>query len=259
MENYFLEDLAKAFIISIGAKRQGKTYLMVRALAYAIDNNMFEEYHLVFPQFSGERSGAYDFLKGRKNVFIYDKYHEVLTQKILKVFKEKHVFFGIDDASGEFMNNLDTAFCKLATCNEHQKKCTIWLCVHSAKKILSPLIRQQASFIFMYRISNMKLIQDMYEEFFSTEFGHFKEFYEIYNQNVRQYDEVDEKGNKKRNAIVYSLEGKHDFEGITNWELINYEPTPMKGKEKAKPNKVQETPENGNTFNNFRFSKNIRI
>ena len=217
-EDNFLKELGNGvFVCAIGAKRSGKTYMLTKYLMYAIKNNMFEEYHLVLPQFKGnERSHAYDFLKTCKNVFVYNKYHEIIAKKILKLMYKKHIMFAVDDATGQFYNNIDPTLIELATCNEHQKACTIYICVHSAKKCLCPMIRQQCNFLILYRLSNRKLLYDIWEEFFSMDYYDFKEFYMLYREHVIENDD--------KNAIIYSLNRNNEMNGITDWNLLKEEP-----------------------------------
>jgi hypothetical protein len=188
---------------------------------FAIQNDLFDEYHLILPNYGGERSNAYAFLNGRKNVFVYDKYHEVVTKKVLNTMHKKRTFFGIDDASSAFSTVPDETFRQLATCNEHYKKCCVYICVHSSKRVLSPIIRQQITALFLYKISNMKLLKDIYDEYFAIGME-WKDFYDTYQSNVL---------NNERNALMYSLEGHHELEGIKNWTIMSLE---MKGGKKEK-------------------------
>lgn len=212
-ETAFLKEIGRALVISIGGKRQGKTWLLCKILKYCLDNNLFEEYHLILSQFENERDGKYDFLKKYpKIVFVYDEYHEVIAKKMLSIYEKKHIFFGIDDASGEFCTNMDYSLQKLCTRNEHACKCCIWLNVHSAKKVLSPLLRQQATNLFIYKMVNWKLLEDLYQEYFRMVIPDFKEFFALYKQVVFS---------QEHNALMYALDGHNEFNGIKTWKLLN--------------------------------------
>lgn len=210
-EEAFLEDSPKSFIISLGMKRQGKTFLLLKYLSWAMLNNKFEEYHLILPQFGNERDGAYQFLVNMKNVFIYDKYHQVVCDKILSIMKKKHIMFAIDDATGELLQNFDTSMTRLLTCNEHGKSCCIWICIHSAKRVLPPLARQMLNYLFLYKVTNAMLLKSLWEEYFSMQYDRFDEFKQIYLDAM----ETD------KNAIMFALSGQHELDGITSWSLIN--------------------------------------
>lgn len=216
-EQAFLKDASKSFIISLGMKRQGKTFLMLRYIRWALAHREFDEYHLILPQFGQERDGAYQFLNGMKNVFIYDKYHQVVCDRILKLMSDKHLFFCIDDASGELLQNFDTSITKLLTCNEHGKTCCVWFNIHSAKRVLPPIGRQMLNYLFLYNVDDGLLLKGIWEERFSRIFRKFDEFLQVYDQAMQT----------EKNAIMYALSKKHEMEGICNWDLIKNE-TPLR-------------------------------
>lgn len=226
-EQSFYEDADRSVILSIGMKRQGKTYLMMKFLMKAIKDKKFDEYHLVLPQFKTERDGKYKWLKYYKNVYIYNAYHKVVSDVVLKAMETKHVFFGVDDATAEFLNNNDKSVQKLLTCNEHGAKCSIWICVHSCKKVLTPLVRQMLNYIFIYKNSNATLLKQCWEEFFSMEFNDFNEFREMYKELVF---------NNENEAFMYSFNGKHAF-GVKNFQMMQEEePKPPKKTTQPKSN-----------------------
>lgn len=214
-EQHFLKNIERAMIVSIGAKRQGKSFLLQKVLIYAINNNIFDEYHLVIPNVKQERDNKWSFLVDLPNVFIYDKYHSLISERMYKLYKKKHIFFCVDDASGEFMGTPDESFIKLCTRNEHAKWCAIWLNIHSCRKVLSPIIRQQITNIFIYKLSNMKLLKDIYEEYFEMRYPVWKEFHALYTERVLD---------QEHNAIMHSLDGHNEVEGIINWDLLKLEP-----------------------------------
>lgn len=224
-EENFIDDMNRSCTLSIGMKRMGKSYLLIKFIMRAIKTKKYDEYHLVLPQFNSERDGKYKFLKGMKNVFIYNAYHKLVSDIVLRSVQTKHVFFGIDDATSELLNNIDISFSKLLTCNEHGAKCAIWLCVHSAKRILTPLVRQMVNYIFIYKNSNQMLLKTLWEEYFSVDFPNFKEFIEMYKDIVYH---------NENEAFLYAFNGNHSF-GIKHWTLMN-ETEPKKEKtKKEKP------------------------
>ena len=224
----FLEDSTKSFIISLGMKRQGKTFLLLKYLQWALLNGKYEEYHLILPQFGHERDGAYQFLVDMKNVFIYDKYHQVVCDKMLTKMQSKHIFFCIDDATGELLQNFDTSMTKLLTCNEHGKSACIWICIHSAKRVLPPLARQMLNYFFLYKVNNVGLLKGLWEEYFSLLYRNFESFLQVYQEAMAKKD---------KNAIMFALSDKHDLEGISDWMLINTDFSSEFKKKKEKKHK----------------------
>ena len=51
LENEFLNDMTDVgrFVCTIGAKGGGKSFTMLAYLKWAIQNNLYEKYHLVLP------------------------------------------------------------------------------------------------------------------------------------------------------------------------------------------------------------------
>ena len=242
-EREFLADAHKSFIISLGMKRHGKTYLMVQYLKYALVNDVFDEYHLILPQFGQERDEAYQFLTAcdPKRVMIYDKYDEIISEKILKRMGEKHMFFAIDDATGELTNNMDQSLQKLVTCNEHGKHCAIWICVHGAKKVLTPLSRAMLNYLFLYYNTNAVMLKGIWEEYFSVLYPDYKEFLEIYKSVMSK-----EVNGNQVNALLFSVKGKHELDSILDWEITTAKYPELEAKPKkakVKPNHIDSTEE----------------
>ena len=230
-EQEFLKDSPKCFIISLGMKRQGKTYLTIKYMRWAIQNNIFEEYHVILPQFGHERDGAYQWMKGNKQIFIYDKYHQVVCDKILKIMQSKHIFFCIDDASGELLQNFDTSITKLLTCNEHGKTACVWFNIHSAKRVLPPIARQMLNYLFLYNVDDGLLLKGIWEERFSRIYRKYDEFLDVYDEAMRT----------DKNAVMYALSKKHDVVGIKDWDLLHMEfNDPQKNKQPAPQQQPQE-------------------
>lgn len=226
-ETEFLKDAHKSFIVSIGMKRHGKTYMMLQYLKYALENDLFDYYHLVLPQFGHERDGAYQFLNQYKNkVKVYDRYHKVISDKLLKDLGKQHNFFVIDDATGELGRNFDDSLTKLVTCNEHGLSCAIWMCIHAGKKVLPPLARGMLNYLFLYYTTNQVMLKGFWEEYFSKIYRTFDEFLNVYDAAVER--EIEKAG--KVNAIMFSVSGAHEMNGIVDWEL-------NKKKFDLKPNK----------------------
>ena len=57
-ESQFLQDSTKTgrFILSIGSKGSGKSYLLCSYLKYVLKHNVFKNIHFVCPVYSGEAS-----------------------------------------------------------------------------------------------------------------------------------------------------------------------------------------------------------
>ena len=212
LENDFIKDISTTgrFILSIGIKGGGKTYRLLQYVKYALYNNLFERYHLVLPMFSFEQNDSYGFLRNQQHCFIYDGYSEKVSKLVEKDRLKHKTLFIIDDASAELVKNMDSTFLKIITTTRHGQGCTVWACVHSAKKILAPVVRQNIDWLFVYKIANRKLLIDLYEEFASMAFDSFKEFMNIYK------DAMDE----RYNALLFTIQSSSIDPLTSEWQIL---------------------------------------
>lgn len=231
-EEHFLQDADKSFIVSLGLKRSGKTYLMLQYLKLSLQYDTFQEYHLVLPQFGFERDGAYQFLSEHKNkVFIYDRYHELITKKVLEEMKTKHLCFVVDDATGEFtQGGFDSYMSKLLTVNEHGKTCCVWLCIHGTRKVLPPLARAMLNYLFIYTNDDGPALKKIWEDRFSRLYPKFEDFAAVYDKAMSM----------DHNAIMYALNRHHELEGILDWDLTTMKFKNVKESTKIKPITIDE-------------------
>lgn len=173
MEQEFIKSILKSWLVlSIGTKGSGKTHLLLKFLKFCLANNVYDQYILVLPMFKLEQNQSYNFIDAnQKNVYVFDNYNEVITADLIKnqeknPKRKKKVFYAIDDASGENVFRIDDSLRHLITSIRHYDV-ALWMCVHSASGILSPFIRQQTDVLFLSKIGNAKLLDDIYEEFLS--------------------------------------------------------------------------------------------
>ena len=235
-EEFFLKDTTDVgrFILSIGSKGSGKSYLLCSYLRYVIKNKIFDKIHFCCPAFSGEANKTYDFLKDQKHILIYPHYTQQLSKIVDKDRRKFKTLMIVDDASGELLKQIDNTFVQLSTTTRHYEGCTIYVCVHSCKRILSPIIRQQLDHLFVYRIINANLLQDLYDEYFSMMFNNFKEFKKFYLEATKE----------NNSCIHFSLHVKGLDINVKNWGINtkrdNIKLTPTKAPSKPQPKKVND-------------------
>ena len=214
-EQSFIEDTTKTgrFILSIGSKGSGKSYLLCSYLKYVLKNNIFKNIHFICPCYEGEANNSYDFLKNQKHVLIYKHYSEAVTKIVDKDRRKGKTLFLIDDASGELLKQMDNSFIQLITTTRHFKSCCVYVCVHSAKKILAPIVRQNLDHLFIYRIINVKLLEDLYDEYLSMLFNNFKEFKQFYIQATEE----------KNSCIHFSLHSEGLDINVKHWNINEHQ------------------------------------
>ena len=94
-EQSFLDDISKngRFILSIGSKGSGKTYLMMAFLKYCLQNNIYESIHFVCPSYEGEQNNSYNFIENQKHIQIYQHYNEGVSKKVDVSRRKKKTLF----------------------------------------------------------------------------------------------------------------------------------------------------------------------
>jgi len=218
-EQEFLEDSKVGrFILSIGSKGSGKTYLMTNYLKYCIANNLYKNIVFVCPCYEGEANNSYSFLKNQNHILIYTHYSEKVSIKVDALRRKGSTLFLIDDASGELLKQMDKTIIQLITTTRHFEKCTIFIALHSARRILSPIVRQNVDSCFIYKIINMKLLADLHEEFFSQYFDKFSDFKRWYLDAT----------NEKYSAIHFSIHMQGIDVNVKNWTVQFNQPEVFK-------------------------------
>ena len=118
------------------------------------DHKIYGAIHFVCPVFEGEQNGSYNFLHNQKQVLVYKHYSEAVSKAVDKSRQSKRTLFLIDDGTSELMQNNDKTFILLISTTRHYAGLTLWANVHSCKKILSPVCRQNLDFLFLYHTPN---------------------------------------------------------------------------------------------------------
>jgi len=268
-ENDFLEDNKQhgRSIISIGTPESGKSYLALKYMKYALQNNLYDEYHIVAPTYDYEENSSYDFLKKHKDIVkVYKYYHAVVAEKVDRAREKSKVLFIVDDATSELLNNIDKTFVKLFITTRHSTHggLTFWMIVHSAKKVLPPMLRQNVKYVFLYRIESSELLEDtIFKEFLSLQYRRQGKKYDDF---ANEFSEVME--NNKYGVVLVARKIGIDFE-VSNWQFLNAkEQQPPKKMLKEKKQPIEPVKSNKNNietdkkekFNPFKkifFIKNI--
>jgi len=223
MQQLFLHDISKTadrVIAMIGVKGSGKTFQMLSLIKYFLENNIYCEYHLILPSFRHEQKDQYAFLtKYKSNVFIYSHYideiAEELLEKQIKSKNKKKILLAIDDATHMSEEMTKPHLSEIATTSRHCR-ITLILCLHAARRIMQTSLRYNLDYIFMFRISNDKLLEGLYEENFSSmveDFENYRDFksyfYSVINQKV---------SGEKKNALFLSLNLQKYDPMVCNWK-----------------------------------------
>jgi hypothetical protein len=199
------------FCLSVGTKGSGKTFLMMNILNLLLKLNAYERIHFVCPAYSGEANDSYKFLENQKHVQIYLRYNERVSKRVDTDRRKYKTLFLMDDASGEMLQQgIDNTLTQIITTCRHYKICSVWINAHSAKKIFTPIFRQNADYVIIYKLSNAGLLQSLFEEYMSMYYDKFIEFKNRYKEYT----------NEKYSAILLSIHFEGIDNDVKNW-LIN--------------------------------------
>ena len=203
-EQDFLEDDTHRIILSLGSKGSGKTHMMINYLKWALMNMKYAEYHLVLPAYKNEKDGQYGFLKGMKNVFIYNTYNPKICSRI----KKPNTLFIIDDATSNGLDiKKDMNLMKIITTSRHCK-IQLWLIFHAVRSIMSVPVRANIDYLFVHKTTNRKLLEAIFSMY--PEFDREQTFINFYHETVlsQQY-----------NALFLNLvKGQYDT-NVNQWQL----------------------------------------
>lgn len=191
LEQKFLDDMKQncRVCLTIGEPDSGKTFMILKYIIHSLNNNIYDEYHLVIPQFNSEKNDSYEFLKQHKNkVFIYLSYDPVIIERISKIRLIKKVFFMVDDGTGELDVN-DKRLLKLASTSRHGFGCCIWLIAHASKKVIGKGLRGVVKYIFINSIDSVEMLEkDIYNDYVSMTYRRnglkFDDFFNDYNNII---------------------------------------------------------------------------
>jgi hypothetical protein len=164
-------------ILSAGLKNGGKSYLMNQVLRYAFKNKLFDQYVLVLPSYQCEANDSYDFIDEKDpNVLIFTEYSEILPKKIMnyqtklinKKKDKKKIAFFVDDASGQTVDSihLDQPLKQLITIIRHMNT-VLWLVCHATSGVISKFLRSNLDIMIVYNLSNLMLLESIFDEFLS--------------------------------------------------------------------------------------------
>jgi hypothetical protein len=172
MEKRFIDSIREnRLILSLGTKGSGKSYLLCNFLKHAFKHKLFQRYVLILPAFSYEQNDSYDFIDTKdKNIHVFEAYDEVIIKHLMKIQSthktQLKTFVCIDDASGQDIFYIDGELRQFITVLRHTN-CALWCLVHACSGILSPFIRQNCDILILCKMTNRKLITNIYEEYLS--------------------------------------------------------------------------------------------
>lgn len=191
----FQDPFQSPILLCLGQKGGGKSFRIMTILMWLIRNDIFDKYFLVLPTFEYEASNSYMWLNEYKDrVFICTRY----TPEISAAFLQRddaqvppheipRCFLWMDDVGMNELFRNDQAFVGLLSIARH-KRLSVCLCYHSltSGQTLSPFLRQNITHTLLFRVTNEKLLESIYEELVSMtgHFERFREFKHAYNQHT---------------------------------------------------------------------------
>ena len=186
-EKEFLEQFHGKFTMSLGCKHSGKSFGLLHYIKYAMDNNMYDEYHLVLPVFEFEQNESYKWLsehKTKAKIFVYTEHDPMIFNTLISRKQPfNNAFFGIDDSTGSWKLQADAEELKFLSRLRHYNV-TQWVVVHTVRAALPASLRSQIDFLFLYLNTNRKALEALFDEWMSITIPTFKEFMAVYKKEV---------------------------------------------------------------------------
>lgn len=195
LQKMFEDPTQSPILLCLGQKGGGKSFRTMTLLMWLLRQNMFDQYFLVLPTFFYEAANSYAWLKPFEDkVFIAREYTPELSQAFLKRADETvppheipRTFLWLDDVGMNESFRMDRSFVGLLSVARH-KRLSVCLCYHSLTSghTLSPFLRQNVTHTLLFRVTNEKLLESIYEELISMtgHFERFREFKTVYNRHT---------------------------------------------------------------------------
>ncbi|MBU6172226.1 MAG: hypothetical protein KGQ60_00385 [Planctomycetes bacterium] len=195
LQNMFQDTTQSPILLCLGQKGGGKSFRTMTLLMWLLRNNIFDQYFLVLPTFYYEASNSYAWLKPFEDrVFIAREYTPEMSQAFLNRKDETvpphtipRTFLWLDDVGMNESFRMDRSFVGLLSVARH-KRLSVCLCYHSLTSghTLSPFLRQNVTHTLLFRVTNEKLLESIFEELISMtgHFDRFREFKQVYNQHT---------------------------------------------------------------------------
>lgn len=195
LQKMFEDPTQSPILLCLGQKGGGKSFRTMTLLMWLLRNNVFDQYFLVLPTFFYEAANSYAWLKPFEDrVFIAREYTPELSQAFLKRADETippheipRTFLWLDDVGMNESFRMDRSFVGLLSVARH-KRLSVCLCYHSLTSghTLSPFLRQNVTHTLLFRVTNEKLLESIYEELISMtgHFERFRDFKLVYNRHT---------------------------------------------------------------------------
>lgn len=231
LQNMFLDKTQSPILLCLGQKGGGKSFRTMTLLMWMLRNNVFDQYFLVLPTFHFEACNSYAWLKPFEDrVFICKEYTPEISQAFLDRKDETippheipRTFLWMDDVGMNETFRSDRQFVGLLSIARH-KRLSVCLCYHSLTSghTLSPFLRQNVTHTLIFRVTNEKLLESIYEELISMTgyFERFKDFKYLYNQHTcSQIHPTNGEVQKNFNGICIN-----NALGCLDWQVADWFP-----------------------------------
>lgn len=231
LQDMFADPMQQPILLCLGQKGGGKSFRTMTLLMWLLRNNVFDQYFLVLPTFHYEAANSYAWLQPfLDKVFVTKEYTPEISQAFLQRADESvpphalpRTFLWLDDVGMNEAFRTDRHFVGLLSIARH-KRLSVCLCYHSLTSghTLSPFLRQNITHTLLFRVTNEKLLESIFEELISMtgHFARFREFKEAYNRHTcSQIDPQTGSVEKNFNGICIN-----NAVGCLDWNVAEWFP-----------------------------------
>lgn len=222
-------------LLVLGQKGGGKSFRMMTLLMYLLRNNIYDRYFFVLPTYKFEASNSYAWLAPFKDrVYITTEYTPDITAAFMDrkddaipAHEIPRTFLWLDDVGCNESFRNDRMFVSLLSIARH-KRLSVALCYHSLTSgcTLTPFLRQNVTHTLLFRVTNEKLLESIYEELISMtgQYERFKDFRYVYNQHTcSEVDPVTGEIEKNYNGLCIN-----NALGCIDWKVAEWLPEESK-------------------------------
>jgi hypothetical protein len=214
--------------VGIGTKGSGKSYGILSTIQYALIHNLYDRYTLIIPAWSNEQKGSYKWLTAYEDIIdVYEDYSPAISDTVVKQSelvaktgpnkgKPIRQCYVLDDSTS-FLREAcfsDLSLNAIITKSRHLR-ISLHIILHGMKNIISPVMRANCDTVWIYKITNRKAVEGIWEEYFSMmpEFFHFKDFAAYYTKNVldQEHDGIFLKCLSREYVLISSLQFIKDY------------------------------------------------
>ena len=201
-------------MVIVGRKGSGKSFLATNFLAIAYKYNLYQEYHLILPEYASDNNDeTYNFIKTQGNTYVYTKFDPSIIESVKQKSGQKKILFIMDDATSYLFDaKKSSELLELASTTRHGKGCMFICICHALKNVLIPAVRGLIDHLFIGAFTNANIINHQLWEENASMMMDRDEFFHLYREQIIRHD---------HNFLYINMKAELDFK-VDEWQISNF-------------------------------------